>query len=208
MHLSQTARLLLCLAMGSWIATDALAAKDPSQAGAYCPLPKKGEVPRCLAPAQEEYSGFFLGLKEGEVDEAAVARVEADLKAGAESDRRFEALSSLSYGYFVLAQAATSEGKADPKTQRRLERWNRLLTQTYRESEEDPRYRDAVREAAVDLNQNVPALGLTCRDGQGRATRCNSTEEVIRAIDVARQETGLRGALSRLLRALFGTEEG
>jgi hypothetical protein len=172
---------------------------DPSKPGAYCPLPKAGEVPSCLAGAEQTYEGFFLGVREGEVDEEAAERVEAAVRGG-----EVEALSSLSYGYFMLARAQAASSEPDPARQARLERWNQLLADAYANSEDDPRYRAAVREAAVDINANVPALGLRCLDESGKETRCDSTEAVVRAIDLARQQTGLRGALSRLLGSIFG----
>jgi len=191
------------------LATAALclgATKDASAPGAYCPLPKAGEVPSCLAGAQETYQGFFLGLEAGNLDEAEAARIEQDLK-GARPEKRFEALSSLSYGYFRLAGNVAGSERPNPALISRLERWNQLLGEAYAESEADPSYRAAVREAAVDLRRNVPALGLRCADEQGRTTRCESTEAVIRAMDARRQETGLRGALSRLIQAVFPGDE-
>lgn len=170
---------------------------DPSKPGAYCPLPKAGEVPECLAVAEETYEGFFLGVREGELDEASAEKVEAAVREG-----RVEALSSLSYGYFMLAQG--NSGEVDAARNARLERWNQLLADAYANSEGNPRYRAAVREAAVDINSNVPALGLRCQDESGKETECASTEAVVRAIDLARQQTGLRGALTRLLGSLFG----
>jgi hypothetical protein len=183
------------------------ASKDPSAPGAYCPLPKAGEKPSCLAGAEQTYQGFFLGLEQGTLDEAEAARIEQDLK-GARPEKRFEALSTLSYGYFMLARkAAAGSSQPNPTVVARLERWNRLLGEAYAESEEDPHYRAAVREAAVDLRRNVPALGLRCTDAEGHTARCDSTEAVIRAMDERRQETGLRGALARLIDAIFPGEE-
>ena len=188
------------------VACLALAAKDPAQPGAYCPLPKAGEVPSCLSDAQAEYRDFFLGVQEGGLDEAGAARVEAAVR-GAEGVDRFEALSSLSYGYFMLARVQAASEKPDPRLIERLEAWNALLTEAYQESSDDPRYRAAVRAAALDLQENVPALGLRCTDAEGQVTRCNSTEAVVRAIDATRQQTGLRGAISRLLASIFGRDD-
>ena len=179
-----------------------LGAKDPSAPGAYCPLPKEGELPSCLADAQETYRGFYLGLQAGELDEAETERVESDLK-GATPENRFEALSTLSYGYFTLALQLSRSDAPNPLLRARLERWNELLGEAYADNPADRRYRAAVREAAVDLERNVPALGLRCTDEEGRVTECRSTEAVIRAMDARHQETGLRGALSRLLQALL-----
>jgi len=187
----------------AWLAAGALAllaaSGDPSRPGAYCPLPKAGEVPQCLAGAQETYEGFFLGVKGGELDPADAERVEAAVRSG-----EVDALSSLSYGYFMLAKVQADAGSPNPALQARLERWNQLLTETWIQNEDDPRYREAVRAAAEDIHAHVPAQGLRCTDDQGQVTRCASTEAVIRAMDARRQETGLRGALARLLTALFG----
>jgi hypothetical protein len=194
------ARRALALAIGATALVGA--GGDPSQPGAYCPLPKEGEVPSCLSGAQETYEGFFLGVKEGELDDAAAEEVESAVRAG-----RVDALSSLSYGYFMLARAQAASETADPEDVARLERWNQLLADAYDDPNADPRYRASVREAAVDINANAPAVGLRCRDEQGNETRCDSTEAVIRAIDLRRQQTGLRGALSRLLGSIFGGGE-
>lgn len=193
---------LLLLAVASGLL---LAAKDPTAPGAYCPLPKEGEVPSCLVDAQSTYEGFFLGVEKGELDASEVERVE-DAVRGKDGKDRFDALSSLSYGYFMLARAQAASETPDPELRERLEAWNEVLTEAYHENQEDPRYRAAVRAAALDLQENVPALGLRCTDADGNPTQCNSTEAVIRAIDAARQQTGLRGALSRLLGALFGPD--
>jgi len=180
------------------------ASEDPSQPGAYCPLPKAGEVPSCLADAQETYEGFFLGVQDGDLDEAEaeqVEQVETAVRAG-----RVDALSSLSYGYFLLARAQASSGTPDPERIARLERWNQLLAEAYNDPGADPRFRASLREAAVDINANVPALGLRCHDADGNETRCDSTEAVVRAIDLRRQQAGLRGALARLLGSIFGSD--
>lgn len=182
-----------------------LGVKDASAPGAYCPLPKAGEVPSCLSGAQESYGGFLLGVQEGALDEAEAARVEAAVRA-AEGEERFDALSSLSYGYFMLGRAQAAAETPDPRLIERLEAWNALLTEAYSRNPDDPRYQAAVQAAALDLRDNVPALGLRCLDDAGKATQCNSTEAVVRAIDAAHQQTGLRGALSRLLGALFGED--
>jgi len=184
---------IVALALGA-------AARDPGQPGAYCPLPEPGEVPKCLAEAQQTYRGFFLGVEEGKLDDAAARQVEAAVRDG-----QVDALSSLSYGYFMLAHAQAAAEHPDAAHLARLEHWNQLLADAYADSGADARYRAALREAAVDINANTPALGLRCKDEHGAETRCDSTEAVIRAIDLARQQTGLRGALSRLLGSLFGS---
>ncbi len=187
-------------------ASVALAEGDPSQPGAYCKLPKPGEQPACLAPAQAQYQDFFAGLEEGELSDEAAAQLEADVAEGANAANRYEALSSLSYGYFQLARAAAAapSSEPDPEVARRLERWNDLLERAYQTSGGDERYREAVREAALDLGANAPPLVLRCRDENGRFTECTGTEAVLRSIDSARQQAGLRGALTRLLQSIFG----
>ena len=175
------------------------AGRDPSKPGAYCPLPEPGEVSKCLADAQQTYQGFFLGVEDGKLDDAAAQQVEAAVRDG-----HLDALSSLSYGYFMLAHAQAVAEHPDAARLERLERWNQLLADAYADSGSDPRYRAALREAAIDINANAPALGLRCKNEQGAEARCDSTEAVVRAIDLARQQTGLRGALSRLLGSLFG----
>ena len=94
--------------------------------GAYCPFPAEGEKPACLQPATEAYAEFFAELETGAMSEEGAARVEADLAAGAASDRSYMALSSLAYGYFKLAERAAAE-RGDPEMLARLERWNALL---------------------------------------------------------------------------------
>ena len=40
----------------------AVDAANANRPGAYCPLPEKGEISRCLAPAQATYHEFFSAL--------------------------------------------------------------------------------------------------------------------------------------------------
>jgi hypothetical protein len=186
----------------------ALRAAPPEHAhepGAYCPLPEKGEVPRCLDPAQQAYGSFFEALdrSDPESEDAALATVEEAVARGPEDARAYLALSSLSYGYYRLAQrAAASEGE-DPEIARRLMRWNDLLARAYRMSPDDEPYRDAVREAARDLSVRAP-VRLPCRDAEGQESECESTEDVLRGLGAASDEAGIRGALERLLRRILG----
>jgi len=60
-----------------------------NQPGAYCPLPKKGETPRCLEPAIAEYGEFFSAIDEQDVTETRLARLEADVAAGAEAENAY-----------------------------------------------------------------------------------------------------------------------
>jgi hypothetical protein len=173
--------------------------------GAYCPFPKPGEKPACLLPAKQEYGDFFAALDaEGDVGEAAAARLEADVAAGAGSENAYLALSSLAYGYYRLSQQAAATPSDDPVLVARLERWNALLSNAYAASPEDARFQASVREAALDLKRRAPPVSLSCLDESGARVRCDSTDAVLRDIDRMRDQVGVRGALSRLLGRFFG----
>jgi hypothetical protein len=197
--------LLVLLAMGSAAAT-ARSAGDPTAAGAYCPLPPPGAKPRCLDPAQAAYGEFFEALESGVPSDAATARVDADLAAGPGSENAYLALSSVAYGYWRLSERAANS-QADPALAARLESWNALLGQAYAASPADAPYRAAMREAALDLRRRAPPVRLRCVDAAGGSTECDSTEAVLRGIDTASGEVGLRGALERLLERIFGGED-
>jgi hypothetical protein len=184
----------------------ARATGDPTAAGAYCPLPPPGETPSCLDPAKETYADFFTALEAGLPADSAVGRVEADLAAGAVSANAYLALSSLAYGYWRLSERA-AVAQADPALALRLERWNALLREAYATSPQDPRYRAAIREAALDLRRRAPPVRLRCVAADGSSTECDSTEAVLRGIDTAAGEVGLRGALERLLERMFGGQD-
>lgn len=184
----------------------ARAAGDPSAAGAYCPLPPPGERPRCLDPAQATYGEFFAALESGVPSDSASARLDADLAAGATSENAYLALSSLAYGYWTLSERAAAE-QADPALAARLESWNALLGRAYETSPEDPSYRAAVRAAALDLQRRAPPVRLHCADADGGSAECDSTEAVLRGIDAASGEVGLRAALARLIERIFGPDE-
>jgi hypothetical protein len=172
--------------------------------GAYCPFPKPGEKPACLVPAKQAYGEFFAALDEnGDVGEAASARLEADVAAGAGSQNAYLALSSLAYGYYRLSQQAAASPNEDPQVVARLERWNALLASAYAASPQDAKFQDSVREAALDLQRRAPPVELSCLDESGGPVRCDSTEAVVRDIDRLRDEVGVRGALSRLLGRFF-----
>ena len=173
--------------------------------GAYCPFPKPGEKPACLAPARQEYGEFFAALDaKGDVGDSAAARLEADVAAGAGSETAYLALSSLAYGYYRLSQQAVAAPNEDPEVIARLERWNSLLSSAYAASPQDARFQDSVREAALDLRRRAPPVDLSCLDESGSRVRCDSTEAVLRDIDRLRDQVGVRGALSRLLGRFFG----
>jgi hypothetical protein len=204
--------LLLTLAVGTAAAPDALAgasarAGDAPPPGAYCPFPKEGETPTCLAPAEARYGEFFSAVRAGEVDEARLAGVERDVAGDPGSQDAYLALSSLAYGYFRLSERAALTPEADPEIGARLERWNALFGQAWDASPEDPAFRRAVREATRDLQQRAPPVTLRCRDARGDASPCSSTDAVARGIDATADEAGLRGGLERVLLRLFGRED-
>jgi hypothetical protein len=173
--------------------------------GAYCPFPKPGEKPACMKPAEQQYGEFFAALGgDGAVSDAALARVEADVAAGAASENAYLALSSLAYGYYLLSQQAAATPASDPEIAARLERWNALLARAYEASPQDAAYQESVRAAALDLKRRSPPVELSCLDEAGARVRCDSTDAVLRDIDRLRDEVGVRGALSRLLGRLFG----
>jgi len=201
----RAAAAALALALAGGLPAGAAAAGETVEPGAYCPLPKPGETPRCLEPARAEYGEFFAALAEEGVDEAGLARVEGDVEAGAASERAYLALSSLAYGYYQLSLQAAASERSDPQIVARLERWNALLGRAYRQSPEDAAYRRAVREAALDLQRRAPPVSLRCLDQGGAAVACDSTDAVMRGLDTAAGEVGIRGGLERLLRRLFGS---
>ncbi len=180
---------------------------DSIQPGAYCPLPQAGEVPECLQPAREEYDDFFAGVDAGQVDDAESARVEAVVSDGGASEYAYLALSSLSYGYYRLAQRVAAAPGADPAAIARLERWNALLARAYETSADNRRYREAVQAAVTDLHQRTQ-VRVGCADVQGQPAECDSTEAVLRGFDAAASAVGIRGALQRLLERILGPEDG
>ena len=177
---------------------------DGAKPGSYCPLPEAGEVPQCLAPAQETYGDFFEAVERGPGDDGSLAAVESDV-TGDVGPRRYLALSSLAYGYYRLAQRAAATPGEDPRVVARLERWNGLLARAYSENEGDEGYRRAVRSAAEDLDTRVDVV-LACSDARGEDTECNSTEAVLRGFNRASDQVGIRGALSRLIGRFWGGE--
>jgi hypothetical protein len=172
--------------------------------GAYCKIPEEGQPAACLQPAQRDYTEFFRGLAQDKLSDEAAQRVERDVAQGAQSDRPYEALSTLAYGYYRLARAASSRRETDPEVATRLERWNELLSKAYATSENDPGYREAVREAALDVGRHTPPMGLRCTDAKGHPAHCDSTEAVVRAMGEMRDTTGVRGEIGRLFDRVFG----
>ena len=195
-------RWLGALLLAASAAGPAMAAGDPAKSGAYCPLPPPGQTPRCLDPAKAQYGDFFASLEQGVPGDAATAQLEADVAAGG-GEQAYLALSSLAYAYWRLSERA-AEGSHDTGVALRLERWNALLREAYAASGDDPGYRAAVREAALDLRRRAPPVRVRCVDAAGATAECDSTEAVLRGIDATAGEVGLRGALGRLLARIFG----
>jgi len=203
MKMRPACRWLLMLLASTWPVGAARAVGDPAAAGAYCPLPPPGQKARCLDPAQAAYGEFFEALESGVPTDAATARLDADLAAGPASKNAYLALSSVAYGYWRLSERAAA-AQTDPALASRLESWNALLGQAYAASPGASSYRAAVREAALDLRRRAPPVRLRCVDAEGESTACDSTEAVLRGIDTASGEIGLRGAFERFLERIFG----
>ena len=196
----------LAAALSLAIATppEARAGSGEVAPGAYCPFPEPGQAPACMEPAQREYADFFSAVEEGEITNADASLLESEVASGAAGKAPYLAISSLSYGYYRLAQRAAESPGEDPVVAARLQRWNKLLSVAYDTSADDPNYRKAVREAAHDLQERAPAVVLACADERGQPTVCNSTEAVIRGFNRTQEAVGIRGALERLLERFVG----
>ena len=192
--------ILLPLALGASLAFGS----DEIKPGAYCPFPQKGETPECLESARDQYAEFFTALARGELSDEDVAHLERDVASGPSSEAPYLAISSLSYGYYQLAMSAASNPDEDPAIVARLQRWNELLVQAYDMGADDPSYRAAVREAALDLERRGPPVTLSCVDERGRTSDCNSTESVLRGFNRVEEQVGIRGALDRLFQRMRG----
>lgn len=186
----------------------ASAADDPPAAGAYCPFPEPGQRPVCLAPVKQKYPEFLRAADSGQLDEAASARVEADLANAASNRDAYLALSSLAYAYYRLAQFEAADPGADPALVARLEHWNRAMSAVYHDASADPGVRSAVYEAASDLHARAPAVDADCVEGAPGAN-CNTTSRLmlaLRSADDFSEKRGVRGALSRLLTRMLGRD--
>jgi hypothetical protein len=172
--------------------------------GAYCPLPEPGQKPACLEPARAQYAKFFEALGADRLDDANAAQLEADLAAGADSERAYLALSSLAWGYYWMAERAARAPHTPPEVQARLERWNELLAAAYAASPGDAAYRAALREAAADVHRRAAPLDLNCLDERGAPARCDSTEAVLRTLSHERDRSGIRGTLRSLVERVRG----
>lgn len=167
---------------------------DPSKAGAYCPLPEPGEVPQCLAPAKARFGDFFAAVEAGGVDDSESLQLEAALAGSGAGEEAYLALSSLTYGYYRLAQRAAADPAARPELAARLDRWNQILLRAYSESESNPEFQQAVRLAAGDLDSKAPGI----------APR-GSLLQLISQADG--RSSGMRGALEGLVGRIFGEEK-
>jgi len=168
------------------------------EAGAYCPLPERGQKPVCLTPAEAEYETFFAELADvGQPSDASARRVERDLLSSTGDD--YLALSSISYGYYRMAQTAAAAPNPDPMLVARLESWNELLSSAYERTGADPAFREAVRRAAEDIHEKAPTVGA------GDGTSATLVDALAR-IDDPGAKHGVRGALARLFGRLLGEE--
>lgn len=199
-------RLSLAVALLLAWAGTATPAGDPSQAGAYCPFPEKGEKPVCFEKVESEYSDFFAAVDSGEIHSASVDDVELALQGRTAGADRALALSSLAYGYYMLAERAASETRPDPALVSRLERWNELLGSVYEGAGQEPELRSAVREAALDLHARAPAVD--CAEGDDACSTTGILLRTLRGIDdPAGESSGVRGALGKLLGRMMDSEE-
>jgi len=202
-------RLGLVLLALVWIAGPAAAAERSGKpsAGAYCPLPEKGKKPVCLSPAEARYQGFFQAIERGDLDDRHAAAVEADLLAGANPERAYLALSSVTYGYYRLADLVGSRPEADPALLARLSHWNRLLLQVYGEKGPRSDFQLAVREAAVDLQARTPAAGELCARSHSVEGECPGADGLVRALAQIDSSAGIRAPLSKLMNRVVGRSD-
>jgi hypothetical protein len=188
-------------------ASGAEAAARP-QPGDYCPFPEEGQKPACLAPAQQRYSEFFEAVDAGQVSQLDQQRVADDLATGGDdSEDPFLALSSLTYAYYSFAERASSSLEPDPLLVTRLEQWNRLLSSAYEADNPRPRFREALLRAVDDLYARAPAVPASCQGDNAGSADCSTGGLLVQAmqqLDDPADEHGVRGALSRLLRRMFG----
>ena len=189
---------LLCVAAG---------AGEAPAPGAYCPIPEPGQAKGCLDPAKAEYADFFSAVDEGRTDDAELARVEAAVASGAGEAEGYLALSSLAYGYYQLSREAALTPNADPAIAARLARWNELLGAVYGEDPNAEPWRQAVRDAAHDLQRRAPPVELACRGADGESVPCTSTDAMLQSLEHTTGSIGYRGGLERVLERWFGGDE-
>lgn len=169
--------------------------------GAYCPLPEPGETPACQAPARERYDAFFQAVEAGRIDPAQTASIEAALEHSGDESGAYLALSSLAYGYYKLAHQTGGQPGSDRRLQARLVRWNELLARVYGSESTSPALKQAIRDAAEDLDERVPTVGVTCT--AGHVEECERREGLVGALTEIDERTSLRGPLSRLMERLL-----
>jgi hypothetical protein len=148
----------------------------------------------------------------GEIDDPRIAHLEKTLQQDGRDEERALALSSLAYGYFMLAERAAAEDRPDPALVARLETWNALLSRVYADAEDSPVFRTAVRDAALDLHErapDVPAPNDDCEpDADG--SPCGTTSQLLvalRRIDDPDTSSGVRGALGKLIGRMLDDDE-
>ena len=192
-----------------WVGLASAAAGGAVKPGAYCPFPKKGEKPACFTEVEQEYKDFFDAVDSGADIDDHEARLERELQEGGVDASL--AVSSLAYGYFRLAQKAAAEAQPDPDLVARLQRWNQLLASVYQDAEAGSQFRDTVRDAAEDLVENAPAVSSECVDGlDANGAECNTAGTLLSALtalDDPANDTGVRGALSRMLGRFTSDDE-
>lgn len=206
--LRQALLAVLLIALGTGNAFGAVG--DPSKAGAYCPVPKAGEIPQCFVPVKAKYGDFIDAIDAGTIDAAQLAVVERKLQNGGDAGDAYLALSSLAYGYFRLAERAAALEQPDPVLVGRLRRWNALLTSAYRNAQAKPAFRIAVRTAALDLHARAPAVATKCEPG-ANGEGCQTTGlllRTLRGLDDPAAQRGVRGALGHLLGRILEAEHG
>ncbi len=181
------------------------AGADKVAPGAYCPLPEPGQKRQCLDPARREYEDVFAALDDGAVSDEQLEVLEADVASGAESDKAYLALNSITWVYYRIAQQAAAAPDEDPEVVARLDRLNQLLSSAYEASADSPRFQSAMVDAARDLQNRAPAVPLDCVDDDGQPSECSATEALLRGYAAASGEIGIRGALQKLLERAIGS---
>lgn len=197
--------LLLLCAQPADRATSGSLAPGLSTPGAYCPIPEPGEAPDCQTPARERYADFFEALESGRLDPAQTAQIERALADSGDERAAYLALSSLTYGYYRLAHAASKQPRANHRLTARLVRWNELLTKVYGAESTSPALKQAVRRAAEDLAMRAPAVGVTCT--AGRVEDCEAARGLVGALAAVDERTSVRSPLSRVIERLLGTSD-
>jgi hypothetical protein len=206
------ARVLMLTLGLSLLAAPADPADDSRRPGAYCPFPedlKKGEVPTCFTPAQQQYPEFLEAVESGRIDDPGVARLEQQLEAADSGESDYLALASLAYGYFRLAERAAHSERPNPALVARLNSWNHLLSGLYENTATPPELRTAVRDAARDLHERAPAVDTSCPPGAD-GDSCQTTGlllQTLRRIDDPAGTYGVRGALGKLLDRVRGGDD-